>query len=367
MKFTARRETLSGALQIIRGAVTNKSTLPILMNILLEVEDSNLRLTATDLKISIQTQVEVEVEEEGSCTVPADKFRNLVQELPSPDTELMFETEDEQATITVPEVNSHFQMPVLPAEEYPSLPEVEDGQSFEMESDQLDDILKNCTFAASTDSSRSYLCGVNFDIKPDELVIVATDAHRLALHRTRDQYGEHTRSFLLPIKAANELSKILPQDRTLTIRNDDNLVAFEMGSIRLISRLIDEDFPNYEQVIPDEFEKRLKVDIKRFYDAVKRVSLMADEKTRRLVLEVEPSELTVRAETSEKGGGEEVVPIEYNGEPQSVAFNGDYLAAILNHVEDPEVYFDLISEDSPGTFRPIEGDEYLYIVMPLRL
>jgi DNA polymerase-3 subunit beta len=176
-------------------------------------------------------------------------------------------------------------------------------------------------------------------------------------------------SLLVPTKASKELTKILrdAEDETLQITTDEQLVRFETDDTRMISRLIDEDFPDYDQVIPDDYEKRVVVDRDRFLDAVKRVSLMADEKTRRLLLDVEPSRLTVRAESSEEGGGEESLEIDYDGQEQTVAFNGDYLQDVLKHVEDDEVYFDLISEDSPGTFRPMEDEEYLYIIMPLRL
>lgn len=368
MQFTATRDELLDGLQTISGAVSTKSTLPILMNILLEASGDTLTLTATDLEISIQSKVETSIKEEGSCTLPAKKFQRLVQELPSPDTSLHFSTEDNQAHISVEETQSEFQLPVLAPEEFPSLPEVEEGFTFSLDSEELDHLLNHTHFAAATDTSRSYLCGVYFDLKPENLTVVATDAHRLALHRTPiSGLKSGDQSLLVPIKAARELAKILPEDETISINSDNNLVEFQMGNARLISRLVEEDFPNYHQVIPDEFEKRITIDRKRFHDAIKRVSLLADEKTRRLIVTVEPSTLRVRAETSDKGGGEEEIPINYDGEEQTIAFNGDYLGAVLSHIEDDKIYFDLISENSPGTFRPLEGDDYLYIIMPLRL
>jgi len=338
------------------------------MNILLEATDDRLTMTATDLEISIQSHVDTNIESGGSCTIPAKKFQRLIQELPSSDTKLHFKTEENKAELTVPETQSDFQLPILSPEEFPSLPQVENGFEFSLESEELDYLLNHTHFAAATDTSRSYLCGVYFDLKAENLTMVATDAHRLALHRTPlSSFEAGDQSLLVPIKAAQELAKILPEDQTVTIHSDNSLVEFQLGNARLISRLVDEDFPNYHQVIPDEFEKRITIDRKRLHDAIKRVSLLADEKTRRLLIRVEPSELHVQAETSDKGGGEEVIPIDYEGESQTIAFNGDYLEAVLSHIEDDEVYFDLISENSPGTFRPLDGDDYLYIIMPLRL
>lgn len=370
MRFTSDRSTLLDGLKTISGAVATKSTLPILMNIILETQNDRLRLLATDLEISIQTAVETTIEEEGSCTIPARKLRRLVNSLPSADTELVFEVEEDQARITIEETNSEFHMPVLDREEYPELPEVNEDVGFEVSNDRMEHLLQNSTFAAGTDSSRSYLCGVYFDLSEDTLNVVATDAHRLALHRAGDVETDGDGwSMLVPTKAASELSSILRdhEGEELRVYSDEKLVAFETGSTRLISRLIDEDYPDYHQVIPDDHEHRVPVARDRFLDAVKRVSLMADDNTRRLILRLEDSELTLEAESSETGGGEETVSVDYQGEPQTIAFNGDYLEDILSHVEDEEVYFDLISSDSPGTFRPLEDEDYLYIIMPLRL
>jgi DNA polymerase-3 subunit beta len=239
-----------------------------------------------------------------------------------------------------------------------------------VDAEEFNHVLDHSTFAAGTDTSRSYLCGVFLDINGQDMTVVATDAHRLALHRMDVSDNDKSMSLLVPTKASKELTKILrdADDDELEIVTDEQLVKFKTDETQMISRLIDEEFPDYDQVIPDDYEKRLDVDRMRFLDAVKRVSLMADEKTRRLLLDVEPSKLTVRAEASEEGGGEEVIDIDYTGDEQTVAFNGDYLQDVLQHVEDDEVHFDLISEDSPGTFRPIGDDEdYLYIIMPLRL
>ncbi len=372
MKFTGEKKALQDALQTISGAVTSSSTLPILENILLETEEDGLNMVATDLEITINTSAPVDIQQEGSCTIPARKFQNLIQELPSSSTELEFDLqeEDERAILTVADTNSRFELPVLPSEEYPSFPVVEDGFTFQFDANRLEYVLKNSQFAAATDSTRSYLCGIYFDLDHEGATVVATDAHRLALHETNftgEQYDDKDRSLLLPVKAARELIKIIPSDGEITIKSDGNLVEFELNGGRLISRLIDEDFPNYNQVIPQEYKQRVTVNRKRFYEAVRRVSLLADQKTRRLLVDLKPGKLQIRAEASETGSGEEELEIDYSGDEQTIAFNGDYLADVLDHIDDDEVYFDLISADSPGTFRPIQDNDYLFIIMPLRL
>ncbi len=372
MKFTGQKQALQDALQTISGAVTTSSTLPILENILLETDNDVLNMVATDLEITINTTASVKIQAEGSCTIPARKFQNLIQALPEAATEIEFDLkeEDERAILTVEATNSRFELPVLPSEEYPSFPVVDDGFSFQFTADRLEYVLKNSQFAAATDSTRSYLCGIYFDLNHEGATVVATDAHRLALHKTKfadEQYDDKDRSLLLPVKAARELVKIIPSEGEITVKSDGNLVEFELDDGRLISRLIDEDFPNYNQVIPQEHKQRVIINRRRLYDAVRRVSLLADPKTRRLLIDLKTGKLLIRAEASETGSGEEELEIDYSGDEQTIAFNGDYLADVLDHIDDDEVYFDLISPDSPGTFRPIDDNDYLFIIMPLRL
>ncbi|MFP4686592.1 MAG: DNA polymerase III subunit beta, partial [bacterium] len=342
----------------------------ILENILMKVESDSLQIIATDLEITIRTTAKIQGEKDGSCTVPARKFQNLVNELPSGGTEVEVEAKDERLHISVAETNSHFQLPILPEEEFPSFPEVEKDFSLSLESEKIIHMLKNTQFAAAVDSARSYLCGIYFDITRENLTIVSTDAHRLALHSTKlteEQYSSARQSLLVPVKAIRELIKILSGEEKIEINAGENMVEFKLNETVLISRLIDEDFPNYRQVIPEDYEHRLEIDCRRLYNAVRRVALMADEKTRRLLITVGTGKLIIKAEDSETGAGQEELSVDYKGEETTIAFNGDYLAAVLDHIEDDRVYFDLISPDSPGTFRPLDDNNYLYIIMPLRL
>ncbi len=368
MKLTAERDTLLDGLTTIQGAVSSKNTLPILQNILLEAEDDELTMTATDLEISVQTHQPVALDEAGSCTLPAQKFKQLLQELPSGDTEINLILEENQVDLTVEETQSNFQLPTLPVDDFPSLPDVEEGFQVELEGARLDYLLDKSNFAASTDTTRNYLRGIYFDLSHDELTVVATDAHRLALHRVElTDYEAGDRSLLIPINATKQLVRILPDEGMVRLVSDENLVRFELEGATLTSRLIDEEFPNYQQVIPDEYEHRAEVDRDRFLQAVRRVSLLADEQTRRLLLTLNSDQLTLEAESGEAGGGVETLPVDYTGDEQQIAFNGDYLADVLNHIEDESAYFDLISSESPGTFRPMDDEDYLYIIMPLRL
>ncbi len=371
MKFSATRAILEEALTTISGAVTSSSSLPVLEHVLIEVDGNNLILKATDLELSLETEGKISGESDGSCSVPARKFQNLVQSLPSAETELSLElTDDEQVKMTVDEINSEFLLPVLPSDEFPGLPEPESQNlelNFKLSCDKLIDMLRNTQFAASTDATRGYLGGVLFDLGEKELTVVATDSHRLALHKL--EYSEKAPakgSILVPVGAIKELVKILPEEGEVKVVSDGNLTEFIFDGSRLVSRLINEEFPDYHRVIPDDYENRTTIDCRRMLDAVKRVSLVADEKTRRLILDFSAGELTVKAENTEEGQGEEKLSIDGNANLK-IAFNGDYLAEVLKHISDNQIHLDLISADSPGTFRPMEAEDYLYIVMPMRL
>lgn len=369
MKLSARRDDLLTGLQKIQGAVSSKNALPILQNILLEADDDELTMTATDLEMSVQTHETVDVEEPGRTTLPAKKFKSLLGELPSADTTVELDVGENRAELTVDETQSSFQLPILPVEDFPELPQVDDGFQFELEAARLDYLLNKSNFAASTDTTRNYLRGILFDLEPNLLTVVATDAHRLALHEVElSDYEAGDRSILVPLNATKQLVRILDDDGLVRVTCDDNLVRFELEGATVTSRLIDEDFPNYNQVIPDEYEDRAVIQRDRLLQAVRRVALLADEQTRRILLALEDGELTLEAESGEEGGGTESLDVDYDGSNQEIAFNGDYLEAVLKHIEDEEVYFDLISSESPGAFRPMDEDgDYLYIIMPLRL
>ncbi len=368
MKFTATKAKLQEALQTISGAVSTGSSLDILEHVLLQAEDK-LKLKATDLELSLETTIPVEISEPGSRSLPAQKFQNLIQALPSADTEIKFETDEKNMKISVEETNANFQLPALPEDEFPSLPEPEKEElGFNILTKNLITLLKNSHFATSPDNTRGYLGGVLFELDQENFSVIATDSHRMAYQQTKLEKSSETEdSILVPVKAVRELIKIMPEKDEVNVVSDKNLVEFSFENTRVISRLIDEDFPDYKRVIPEDYEHRVQLNTARVLDAVKRVTLLADEKTKRLMLEFKPDELIIKTEDAEEGAGEERIKIDYKDEEISIAFNGEYLADVLKHVRDEEIYLDLISADSPGTFRPLQNGDYLYIVMPMRL
>lgn len=371
MRFETTKAKLQDGLGTISGAVSSSSSLEVLEHVLLQAEEDKLKLKATDLELSLETSIDVNISQTGSCSVPAQKFQNLIQALPSSKTSVEFEVSNEQMDITVSETNANFQLPALPEDEFPDLPEPEEEElKFSIEAEELADRLRDTQFATSTDSTRGYLGGVLFELDREDLTLVATDSHRMALQEVNleaEGAPDSSTSILIPVKGIRELVKTMPEDARVRVTSDGNLVEFNFGSTRLISRLIDEEFPDYQRVIPEEYEQRIELSTARLLDAVKRVTLLADEKTKRLMLEFGTDELTLKAEDTEEGAGEEKISIDYGGEKISIAFNGEYLADVLKHVPDDEIYLDLISSDSPGTFRPMERNDYLYIVMPMRL
>ena len=380
MKVRATRAAFQSALQTVCGAISSTNSIAALSHVLIKANDSGIEFNATDLELLLQTKVEAEVKEAGNCLLPAQKFQNLVQTLPSPDTVVELNLKNNRMEVLVDETNSNFKLPVLSENDFPDMKEKHlqsdspEIISFSMETELLHRMLKNTQFAASTDASRSYLGGVLFDFNQESLKVVATDTHRLALYQTTDYKlgsgsSEYIKPVLLPLKPVKELIKILPDEGIVEIKTDGKMAMVSFDDTFMITRLIDDDFPSYEQVIPDEadFQNRINLDRQRLLNCVNRVTLLADDRTKKLLLEFGHSELAVMVEDSEEGMGVEKISIENPGDEMTIAFNGDYLAEILKYIEDDQICLDLISSDNSGTFRPVEAGNYLYLVMPMRL
>ncbi len=379
MKFKTTKETLLKGLQTVGGATSATNSIVALSHVLLKASDNLLQLATTDLEILLKTEIEVETLEQGGCLLPAQKLQYLIQTLPSAKTKIEITLKDRKVQLLVEETNSNFQLPVLSEKEFPDMKgeELETNPQrieIKLNSTELLKVLKNTQFAASNDAARSYLGGVLLDLEEDKFITVATDSHRLAMHQlgqwaiTNGEIG-NGQSILLPLNAVRELIKILPAETTVKLSTDGNMAMIGFDGTRMATRLIGDEFPNYRQVIPnqEEYENRIKLNRQRLLNCVNRATLLTDERTKKLLFEFTPDLLTVRVEESEEGTGEEKIVVENSGNELTIAFNGDYLAEILKYIEDEEIYLDLISSDSPGTFRATEEANYLYLVMPMRL
>lgn len=373
MKFSVSSSDLLDALNTVKGAVPSKSTLPILESILFEKSEdgSALVLSATDLEISIVQQVPVQFATNGTeanrIAVPAKRLIDTLRALPdlpvsfaaNSDFEIRLETDQ-----------GHYKMVGHDGEDFPDLPEVDAAHEIAAEGALVRDAINKTSFAVSKDALRPAMMGIYFQMNTDGSRIVATDGHRLVkLDRPALQSDEEV-SFIVPEKATKLVSRTLDDDALCTIGVSDGHVSFTLDTARVIARLIDETYPNYEAVIPDENDRKLIVNRETLLNAVKRVGLYSSSMTNQIRLALTESEMTVSAEDIERSSeAKEVVRCEYDSEAMEIGFNSEYLTEVLGNVTAEEVLFRLSSPNRAGIVVPhdTEDPDILMLIMPVML
>ena len=374
MELTLQRSELQRELQLCQGVVEKRSTIPILSNVLLRANGDRLEIAATDLDVTIQTSCPAIVTTEGGMTVEARRIFDIIRSLPDDEVKL---TLQENESLLVESGTAKFRLLGLPADDYPSLPKVDRKSSFEVPLGDLTSMVEKVIFAITHEETRFQLNGALLKIYRDKMEMVATDGYRMALVNTPREFEGIKKNdavtMLIPRKALQEILKMEPlgDDPSLHFGVSENHLYFETGHRTLMARMIDVNFPNYMEVIAKDNDKRVVVDRDRLHSTIRRVSLVANERTRAVRLDFAAGKLTVSSTNAELGDARESVPIEYSGDPFYVGLNGTYLADFLNVVDCANVTLDLKDESSQCIARPMDEDEtpfdYLYVVMPMRI
>ncbi|MEW6153607.1 MAG: DNA polymerase III subunit beta [Actinomycetota bacterium] len=363
MRFRAERDALVEAMATAgRAAATRGGALPALSGIRMELADSTLHLAGSDLDLTVQVEVAVTGHEPGVCVVPARLATDIVRAL-EPGA-VTFSVDGGEAVIAA--ARSQFAVRVLPAEEFLRLPQVS-GDPVSLDALQLAGALHQVVPAASRDDSRPILTGVLFEAEPRGLRLVSTDSYRLALRdlpgTTLLAEGQHV---LVPSRALGELTRLLGGATQVELRLGPDEASFSVGNVRLTTRLLEGEFPNYGQLIPPHYPNRLTIAKSPFLDAVRRVKLMArDAAPVRLSLGPETVELS--AITQDVGQAREDVEAKYEGGEMVVAFNPEFLIDGIEACPGDEVTLETLDSLKPATVRPTEGTDYLYLLMPVRV
>lgn len=362
MKFKTEKEVLLNGIQKVQNIITTKTTLPILANILLETYSNGLRLTATDLDIGISCVIPVNILEQGSITIPAKRLGDIIKELPGNDVVITVKKNN----LVLIETNScQFKIMGLPREEFPKLPEFKDKEVIKIEQSALSEMLRLTSFAVSFDESRYILNGILFQINKNNLVLVATDGKRLAVaERKIQQTIERDIRIIVPIKTIHELNRNLKTEGFISLMLGDNQVLFDFGNVVIISRLIEGEFPAYNQVIPASTENKMSVDREQFLLAVKRASLLSTPDYQAVKMELFKNKMVVSKSTPDIGESREEVVVEYQGKEIAIGFNPNYLTDVLKNLQQDTVGVELSDTEKPGVIR-LPG--YTYIVLPMRL
>ncbi|MDX1418851.1 MAG: DNA polymerase III subunit beta [Rubricoccaceae bacterium] len=380
MKFTASSADLLKALTTVAGAVPSKSTLPILESILFEREAADggdaLRLAATDLEISIVQRLPVSFETNGTegkdrIAVPAKRLLDTLRALP--DLPVTFAS-DAEFNVELTTDQGRYKMVGHDGGDYPALPSLDEAQAIEASADLVKRAIEKTGFAVSRDAHRPAMMGVFFQVHPEHARVVATDGHRLVKLTLDGIQADPALEFVAPEKAltlAARATQAGDGEGACTIRVGGGFVEFDFGATRVTGRMIDEQYPNYEAVIPVENDRRLAVSRDAMLAAVRRVALYSSSMTHQIRLALQPDELTISAEDIERASeAKERVLCEYSAEPMEIGFNSDYLAQVLQNVDADDVVFEFSSPNRAGVVTPaeqVEGEEVLMLIMPVML
>ncbi len=369
MEFIASKEDLVRELGLIQGIVERKNTIPILSNVLIQAESSVVEMAATDLDVGLRCRLQADVRKSGALTLSAKKLFEIVRAVDDRQIELK-ELENSWASIT--SGRAYFKIVGLSKSEFPSLAEAPESGFTTIPGSTLSELIHKTSFAITADDSRYFLNGARLELTDSDLRMVATDGHRLAFVSVRRPSGGGGNvSAIVPKKTLLELLKILGEGESeVSFAKGDNHLFFRIGERHLVSKRVDDQFPAYDKVIPQGNDKRITCATAELAGAIRRVSLLANERSRAVKFGIDSGRIEISSSNPELGEARETIEATYQGDALQVGFNGQYLLDFLNATGSSEVTFELKDDSSQGLLRPAaaeDGADYRYVVMPMRL
>lgn len=366
MKFTATKENLVFGVNAVQKAVSTKTTLPILSCIKIEAKGGALFFSATDLEMGIQCHVPAEVIFEGATVVPARYFQEIVRKLPDSIITINLVGEND---LVIEYENSQMTLKTLPADDFPSIPEVMGEKEVHLQAKVLKQMVRQTVFSSGSDDARPLFTGVLCEIDEGTFRMIATDTHRLALRQgTTLVQPEENLSFIIPAKMLSELARLIIDEEEICYLNlTKNLASFTLSNIRIICRLLEGQFPNYRQVIPAQYKSKIFIKSKSLNEAVERISLftMINDNSKTIQMNIENNALTVSSQ-SDLGQGYEQINLEFEGEAVKIAFNSRYILDVLKVIDSETISLEFTGSLSPCIVRPVEEENFLYLLLPVR-
>lgn len=370
MRFTCTRENLHQALNIVGGVTQKQTNLPILSNILIRVEDTKVTLIVTDLEIAVRTTVRAKVEEQGEFTVPAKTFIDYIGLVSDEQVEIVLDKNE----LVVTSGNASTKIKGTPADDYPVIPEVQEGKSYEFVNQHLKDGLGQTLIAAAKNDIRPELAGIHFGLfteRHDGLVLAATDSYRLAERKLSVKTGSDTHVCIVPARTAQEIVRVLTLLKTeegVKITLSEGQLAAEVGHTTIISRLVEGKYPDYVQIIPEDFKTIAQVPTDLLAKKIKAASLFTTTGVNAVTFDLQPGQSVVGIASTSTQTGEHSAQIDaaITGDENSILLNHRYVLDGLNQLGDDDIEFCVNSADAPCLLRGTTNQEYLYIVMPIR-
>ena len=364
MKFSAKKQDLLKTLQKVQNAISTKTTLPILLNILIEVGKTTIKITATDLDIGISSTFKAKVDTEGVVTLPAKKIIDIIKELPE-DVEINISSKKNNI-VTIESGKIVFKIIGLPKEEFPQPPDFKNKDTLKLPQKLLKDLILMTAFAVSKDETRYVLNGVLLVLKNKTITFVATDGRRLATaEKPLPTQTLVEKKVIIPTKTIQELSRLSEGSEEVKISFDENQVLFDLGDTKIISRLIEGEFPNYEQVVPKEAKEKVFIEKNAFLAATKRASLLTNQDSVAIKFDISKNKLAISKNTPYMGEVREELEVSYGGKELSIGFNPTYIIEALKNITTDQVGLEVVDSDKPGVIRL--GGEYVYVVLPMQL
>lgn len=366
MKIKIDKENLSEKLGLVQGIAEKRATMPILSHVLISPMENGIRITATDLETTLSVHCDADVEDKKNLALPARKLFDIIRELPQGDLQIEV-IKNNWVEITTS--SAAFKLAGLPGEDFPVVPEVSTDNLFEIDSDLLENMISKTIYCVSGDELRRNLSGIYFEkMDGNRLRLVATDGHRLSYVENELENDVALQdNVLVPRKAVSELRKLLKFGNKIKIGCEKNFFITMTNGVVLFSRLIDADFPDYNQVVPKSSKNKITLNRDQLLSALKRVSILSSEKTKSIKLNLSKDSLLLTSASPDVGEARESLPLKFNGEEVEIGFNARYLLDILETIDEEDINMEITDELSPTVLTPMDRSDYMCVVMPMRV
>ncbi|MFH0839092.1 MAG: DNA polymerase III subunit beta [Candidatus Omnitrophota bacterium] len=364
MKFQTDKTTLLKGTQVVQNIVSTKGVFPILSNILLETKKDKLHLIGADIDIgiAIQSIIPINTQDEGSITIPAKKFSEIIKELPNAQISISVKKNN---IMTIECEKCHFKLLGMPKDEFPKIPDFSKKEGVVFEQSKLKHMLNLTSFAMSRDETRYELNSILFDIQEDKIRLVATDGRRLAMIEEKIQTPkEFIKQLIIPNKTVQELNRILADEGEVKILFGENQIAFELDSTTITTRLIDGEYPPYEQVMPKDEKFKLRVNKEALSAAIKRMSLYITQDSLCVKFDLFKNKLVLSKNTQDLGEAKEELEVIYADKEFTIGFNPIFILDVLKELKKDEVVFEITDSEKPAVIRE---PGYVYIVLPMHI
>ncbi len=376
MKVTVLQENLARGLSVVSRAVSPRSTLPVLSNILIATDEGRLRLSATNLELGITCWIAARIDEEGSTTVPSRTFSDLVNAMPSDQVQLTLDVKTQNLHVKGGASNNDIKC--IDAQEFPPLPTPEMDSAIQLNVADFKEMIHQVAFASSTDEARPVLMGVLMHVEKDKVTMAAADGFRLSVRKAQlSNPVSQPINVIIPARALNELARVASDGEEpiyMVVPKNRGQVLFRVKDVEVVSQLIDGTFPDYQQIIPRSYKSRTLVSTATLLKACKQAEIFAREGSNvaRLDIkeskgEMQPSEVEISATSEETGKNETIVEATVDGGSVLIAFNVKFLREALEVIKTPNVALETSASNAPGVVRPVGDDNFLHVIMPMHL